>query len=103
MKDNVTDLNKFKGERLRKNKEEHNTNLFIQLVTKNKNDLTDEEMFDYMQIQIHNVFIYKNKASMWILEFKNVMYLVNCIHPKGEQFEYIGKLDDIVGHYLGQN
>ena len=99
MKDNITDLNKFKEEKNKKSEEEYNLELFQNVITKSQEELTDGEKFVFAQIKLLCPFQVKERFTMALVEFRGKIYLLNAI--QGNKFEYIGEMDDVVYHYLG--
>ena len=99
MKDNVTDLNKFKENKMKKTEEEYNLELFQKIIPKSQEELTEGEKYVYAQIKLLCPFQIKEKYTMGLVEFRGKIYLVNAI--PGNKFEYIGEIDDIIANYLG--
>lgn len=98
MKDNITDFNKFKEDKKRREKDKYNLDLLMNVLAKNEKDLSDGEKFIYAQIKLVSSFIIKEKYTMGIIEFRDVLYLINAT-PYGT-FEYLGKLDDVISKYM---
>lgn len=99
MKDNVTDLNKFKENKVKKNEDSYNLELFQKVITKSPTELSDGEHYIYTQIKLLCPFQIKDKFTMVLVEFRGKIYLLNVI--PGNKFEYIGEIDDIIFDYLG--
>ena len=98
MKDNITDFNKFKEDKKRREEDKINLDLLMNVLAKNEKNMNDEEKFIYAQIKLISSFIIKEKYTMGIIEFRNVLYLINAT-PYGT-FEYLGKLDDVISKYM---
>lgn len=98
MKDNITDFNKFKEDKKRREEDKYNLDLLTNVLVKNEKDLSDGEKFVYAQIKLISSFIIKEKYTMGIIEFRGVLYLINAT-PYGT-FEYLGKLDDVITKYM---
>jgi hypothetical protein len=98
MKDNITDFNKFKEDKKRREEDKYNLDLLMNVLVKNEKDLSDGEKFVYAQIKLVSSFIIKEKYTMGIIEFRGVLYLINAT-PYGT-FEYLGKLDDVITKYM---
>lgn len=98
MRDNITDLNNFKREKeIKKEQEEElkkNEELFKEITGKNTIFLTLDEMYAYQEIGIVCTFSVKNTYSMCIAVFRNQMYVLNHI---GGKFEFLGRLEDVIG------
>ena len=101
MRDNITDFNKFKEDKKRREKDKYNLDLLMNVLAKNEKDLSDGEKFIYAQIKLVSSFIIKEKYTMGIIEFRDVLYLINAT-PYGT-FEYLGKLDDVISKYMKWN
>lgn len=101
MKDNITDFNKFKEDKKRREEDEYNLGLLMNVLVKNEKDLSDGEKIVYAQIKLVSSFIIKEKYTMGIIEFRDVLYLINAT-PYGT-FEYLGKLDDVIAKYMEWN
>ena len=98
MKDNVTDFNKFKEDKKRREVDKYNLDLLMNVLAKNEKNMSDGEKFAYAQIKLVSSFIIKEKYTMGIIEFRDVLYLINAT-PYGT-FEYLGKLDDVISKYM---
>lgn len=101
MKDNITDFNKFKEDKKRREEDEYNLGLLKNVLAKNEEDLSDGEKFVYAQIKLVTPFVVKEKYTMGIIEFRNVLYLINAT-PYGT-FEYLGKIDDVISKFMEWN
>jgi hypothetical protein len=101
MKDNITDFNKFKEDKKRREEDKYNLDLLMNVLVKNEKDMSDGEKFIYAQIKLVSSFIIKEKYTMGIIEFRGVLYLINAT-PYGT-FEYLGKLDDVISKYMEWN
>ena len=99
MKDNITDLNKFKEEKMKKSEEDYNLELFQKVIAKSQEELSDGEKYVYAQIKLLCPFQVKEKFTMALVEFRGKLYLLNAI--PGNKFEYLGEIDDIIFNYLG--
>lgn len=97
MKDNLTDLNKFKHNKelkLKQEKElEKNTELFKEITGKNMLFLSIEEMNAYQEIGVVCRFSIKDTYSLAIAIFRGQMYVINHI---GGKFEYLGTLEEVM-------
>ena len=98
MKDNITDFNKFKEDKKRREIDKYNLDLLMNVLAKNEKNMSDGEKFVYTQIKLVASFIIKEKYTMGIIEFRDVLYLINAT-PYGT-FEYLGKLDDVISKYM---
>lgn len=98
MRDNITDFNKFKEDKKRREEDKYNLDLLMNVLAKNEKDLSGGEKFVYAQIKLVSSFIIKEKYTMGIIEFRDVLYLINAT-PYGT-FEYLGKLDDVISKYM---
>ena len=78
MKDNITDFNKFKEDKKRREEDKYNLDLLMNVLAKNEKDLSDGEKFVYAQIKLLSSFIIKEKYTMGIIEFRDVLYLINA-------------------------
>jgi hypothetical protein len=101
MRDNITDFNKFKEDKKRREEDKYNLDLLMNVLVKNEKDMSDGEKFIYAQIKLVSSFIIKEKYTMGIIEFRGVLYLINAT-PYGT-FEYLGKLDDVISKYMEWN
>ena len=101
MRDNITDFNKFKEDKQKRERDKYNLELLMNVLAKNEKDLSDGEKFVYAQIKLVSSFIIKEKYTMGIIEFRDVLYLINAT-PYGT-FEYLGKLDDVISKYMEWN
>ena len=99
MKDNVTDFNKFKEEKMKKSEDEYNLELFLNVIGKKQEDLSGGEKYIYGQIKLLCHFPFKEKFTMAIVEFRGKLYLINAT-PENT-FEYLGELNEIISKYLG--
>ena len=99
MKDNVTDFNKFKEEKMKKNEDEYNLELFMNVISKKQEEMTDGEKFVYRQIKLVCCIPFKEKFTMAIVEFRGKLYLLNATPEK--TFEYLGNFEDIISKHLG--
>ena len=90
LKDQLADeMRKFKEEELNKN-----TELFKEITGKNMLFLTPEEINAYNEIGVVCSFVVKDTYSICIVLFRDQLYVLNHI---GGKFEYIGKLEDVIG------
>lgn len=101
MKDNITDFNKFKEDKHKREQDKYNLELLMNVLAKNEKALSDGEKIVYAQIKLVSSFIIKEKYTMGIIEFRDVLYLINAT-PYGT-FEYLGKLDDVISKYMNWN
>jgi hypothetical protein len=101
MKDNITDFNKFKEDKQKRERDKYNLEILMNVLAKNEKALSDDEKFVYAQIKLVSSFIIKEKYTMGIIEFRDVLYLINAT-PYGT-FEYLGKLDDVISKYMNWN
>lgn len=101
MKDNITDFNKFKEDKQKREQDKYNLEVLMNVLAKNEKALSDDEKFVYAQIKLVSSFIIKEKYTMGIIEFRDVLYLINAT-PYGT-FEYLGKLDDVISKYMNWN
>jgi hypothetical protein len=101
MKDNITDFNKFKEDKQKRERDKYNLEVLMNVLAKNEKALSDDEKFVYAQIKLVSSFIIKEKYTMGIIEFRDVLYLINAT-PYGT-FEYLGKLDDVISKYMNWN
>lgn len=105
MKDNILnfeELKKKKDEKIKQeeiekqNREtiEKNTELFKEITGKAMLFLSLEEIYAYQEIGLICTFSLKDTYSMAIATFRGQYYVINHI---GGKFEYIGKLEDVIG------
>ena len=105
MNDNLIDFEAKRDKKLKerleeemlKSKEEElnkNTELFKEITGKNMLFLSIEEMDAYNEVGVICRFDVKDTYSMCIAVFRDQLYVLNYI---GGKFEYIGKLEDVIG------
>ena len=99
MKDPI-DLNKYKEEKILKEKRKNDLKLFQELTSTPLKDLPDDKMKIYNEIGVVCGFDYKEKHRIVIVLFRDVLYMLNILN--GGVFEYIGKVDDIIGDYINK-
>ena len=102
----ITDLDKYREmkqkkleEEKRQKKEDEDTELFVELVTKPLATLTAEQQIIYEEIGMLLQFQLAEKFSMALAVFRNQIYVVNYIGDM--TFEYIGKFQDVMKRGLG--
>jgi len=98
MKDNLIDLSKYREDKIKENEEseKHKKDMetFINVISKTTMEMNDEEMKIYKEIGMMCALEIKNTYSMAIVVFREQLYVINHI---GGKFEFIGKLEDIIG------
>lgn len=99
MKDNVTDFNKFKADKIKKEEEKYNIELLQNILSKKPEELSGGEKFVYAQIKLLIPFQIKSKYTMGIIEFRGGLYVVNA--TPFNTFEYLGTIEEVISKFMG--
>lgn len=89
------EIEKIKEEK----KKEMNSNdmLLKELVSKKVKELSDSELEIYSKIQVIFSFKFRDIHSVFVVEFRGQIYLLNFL---GDRYEYLGSLEEVLERSL---
>lgn len=92
------DLNEYKRNKQRREKEKNDLKIFQEIISKPMKDLTPEQQRVYNEVGVLCSFDFKEIHRVVLVIFRDVYYLLNILNDG--VFEYIGKMDDIIDLYI---